>query len=445
MLIDLYLLTMAQAYWRSGRTAPATFSLHYRTLPPGRGYQVFMGLEDALGELEHFSLGGAELDHVARRGDFEPEFVQHLADLEFTGSVRAMPEGTPCFPGEPVMEVTAPVIEAQLVETCLINHVSLQTTLATKARRVVSAARGAAVIDFGARRAHGAEAAAKMARAGYAAGFAATSNVEAAERYSIPAAGTMAHSFVTAFDTEIDAFRAYLRSFPDSATLLVDTYDPIGGVASAIEAAREAGGAGVAAIRIDSGDLADLAGRARSMLDAAGLGGVRIVASGGLDEHSVDGLAGGGAPIDAYGVGTMVCTSADAPYTDCVYKMVEYDGRPVGKLSPGKADLPGRKQVYRLSGRGRHSGDRLQRVDEAPPAGTGWAPLLGEAMSGGGRTGPAPPLAQVRSRLAAQVEGLPEGVRRLAEPQAYPVGVSEGLRVLASSPGGPAPAGEERA
>ena len=437
MLVDLYLLTMAQAYWRSGRNSQATFSLHYRTLPPQRGYMVFMGLEDALDDLERFSFGQAELEHIEARGDFEPEFVRYLSDLKFTGSVRAMPEGTPCFPGEPLMEVTAPVIEAQVVETCLINHVCLQTTLATKARRVVSAARGAAVIDFGARRAHGADAAAKMARAGYAAGFSATSNVEAAQRYSIPAAGTMAHSFVTAFEAETDAFRAYQGAFPDSSTLLVDTYETIGGVAAAVAVAREARARGgdVAAIRLDSGDLADLSRRARDMLDAAGLDGVRIVASGGLDEHSVEALADGGAPIDAYGVGTAVCTSADAPYTDCVYKMVEYDGRPVGKLSPGKSDPPSRKQVYRLTEDGCHSTDRVQALGEPPPGGAGWDPLLGRAMTAGRREFPPPSLAQIRSRLATEVDRLPAEVTRLREPRTYPVGMSDRLGDLTASMG----------
>ena len=440
MLIDLYLLTMAQAYWQCGRTGIATFSLYFRDLPPERGYQLFMGLEDVLDELEHFTVGRTALGLLEERGDFAPDFLSYLSNLRFTGSLRAMPEGTPCFPREPVLEVTAPVIEGQLVETSILNHVNLQTTLATKARRVVTGAAGASVVDFGARRAHGEDAATKMARVGYAAGFAGTSNVEAAQRYGLPAVGTMAHSFVTAYHSEVDAFRAYLESFPDSPTLLVDTYDVRQGMESAVVAAREASakGASVGAIRLDSGDLSGLSLYARNFLDEAGLVDVEIVASGGLDEHSISELASGGAPIDCYGVGTAVCTSADAPSTECVFKMVEYEGRPVAKFSQGKASLPGRKQVYRLTEQGTFQGDRLQSAQRSPPTGSDWFPLLSTVMENGRRTRPAPSLEEIRSRISTEMGKLPGGVQRLSEPDRYPVEISDDLVELASTLTSPA-------
>ncbi len=422
MLVDLYQLTMAQAYWRSGHTSQATFSLYFRTLPPCRGFQIFAGLEDVLEFLDGFAIETAALDYLERRGDFDPAFLQFLCGISFTGSVRAMPEGTPCFAQEPVLEVTGPVIESQLVETYLLNQVNLQTTLTTKAYRVVAAARPATVIDFGARRAQGTDAALKMARAGYIAGFSGTSNVEAAERYGIPATGTMAHSFITTFDEETEAFRAFVRAFPRSATLLVDTYDTLEGVAAAVRVAREAKdfGGRIAAIRLDSGDLKALARQARRLLDGAGLSDVKIVASGGLDEYSIGRLASCGAPIDVYGVGTRVAVSADAPSTDCVYKMVEYDGKPVIKLSSGKENVPGPKQVYRLAKGGQYVGDRMQGLTETAPPG-GWFALLGEVMRGGLRTANPAPLADLRRRVSEEMERLPQGLKELDEPDTYPV------------------------
>lgn len=439
MLIDLYQLTMAQAYWHSGHTATATFSLYFRTLPASRGYQVFAGLEDALDFLEGLAFGPDDLGYLESRGDFTPEFLDFLADLRFTGSVRAMAEGTPCFPEEPVMEVTGPVIEAQLVETYLLNQVNLQTALATKASRVVGAARGRSVVDFAARRVHGTDAALKMARVGFLAGFDGTSNVEAAQRYGIPAAGTMAHSFVTSFESEIEAFRAFVRAFPHSATLLVDTYDTLDGVRAAVTVAHEAAATGgrVAAIRLDSGDLNHLAHAARALLDGAGLTGVKIVASGGLDEHSVDRLVAGGAPIDVFGVGTAVGTSADAPATDCVYKMVEYDGRPVAKLSADKGNLPGPKQVYRRTNADaderRYGGDSMCRSDEPAPDDRAWTPLIREVMVAGSRIAESPSLPALRGRFDDEISGLPDDVKRLTRPSTYPVAVSAKLRALADA------------
>ena len=446
MLVDLYQMSMAQAYWRSGHTSEATFSLFFRTLPSCRGFQIFAGLEDVLDFLDGFAIESADLDYLERRGDFDPAFLQFLCEIGFTGSVRAMPEGTPCFAQEPVIEVTGPVIESQLVETYLLNQVNLQTTLATKACRVVAAARPASVVDFGARRAQGTDAALKMARAGYMAGFSGTSNVEAAGRYGIPAAGTMAHSFVTTFQGDTEAFRAFVRAFPRSATLLVDTYDTLEGVDAAVRVAREAEGFGgrIAAVRLDSGDLKALSHRSRRVLDDAGLRNVKIVASGGLDEYSIGPLARGGAPIDVYGVGTRVAVSADAPSTDCVYKMVEYDGRPVIKLSSGKKNAPGPKQVYRLTEGGRYVRDRIQGITEAAPPGR-WHALLGEVMRGGRPTERPASLADLRRRVSEEMDRLPRGLWKLDEPDTYPVETSGHLTATArameerrSGPGGQA-------
>ena len=433
MLVDLYQLTMAQAYWRSGHTSEATFSLYFRTLPSCRGFHIFAGLEDVLDFLDGFAIDPADLDYLESRGDFDPAFLKFLCEVRFTGSVRAMPEGTPCFAQEPVLEVTGPVIEAQLVETYLLNQVNLQTTLTTKAYRVVAAARPASVIDFGARRAQGTDAAMKMARASYIAGFSGTSNVEAAERYGIPGAGTMAHSFITTFEEETEAFRAFVQAFPRSATLLVDTYDTLKGVAAAVTVAREAQdfGGRIAAIRLDSGDLSALARRSRRLLDNAGLRDVKIVASGGLDEHSIGRLASGGAPIDVYGVGTRVVVSADAPSTDSVYKMVEYDGEPVIKLSSGKENLPGPKQVYRLAEDGRYVRDRIQAPAETAPPGDGWHALLGEVMRGGRRTARPASLTDLRRRVSEEMERLPEELKDLDEPDTYPVETSGHLAAIA--------------
>ena len=296
-----------------------------------------------------------DLSYLASLGLFDEGFLSHLAGLRFTGDVRTMPEGSIFFAEEPVVEVKAPVIEAQIVETLLLNQVHYQTLLATKASRVVHAARGRSVVDFGARRTHGMEAADAFARASYMAGFAGTSNLRAGERYGIPVFGTMAHSFVATFEREVDAFRAYADAFPDTSTFLVDTYDTLAGVESAIEVAREMDDRGLAplAVRLDSGDLLDLSLRARAMLDGAGLSRVRIFASGGLDEFRVSDLVEADALIDGFGVGTRVGVSADAPAADAVYKLVEYDGNPITKLSPGKETLPRPQAGVPLHGLGR--------------------------------------------------------------------------------------------
>jgi nicotinate phosphoribosyltransferase len=338
-----------------------------------------------------------------------------------------MREGALFFVNEPVLEVTGPVIEAQLVETFVVNQANLQSLLATKASRVVQAARGREVIDFAARRTHGVEAANKLARVGYLVGFGGTSNTLAGALYGIPVSGTMAHSYVMTFESEAEAFRCFARSFPDSSTFLVDTYDTLEGARKAAAVAEEMAGQGhrLRAIRLDSGDLLDLSRKARALLDEAGLPEVQIFASGGLDEFEVDDLLRAGAPIDAFGVGTKVGVSADAPWTDCAYKLVEYAGRPVLKLSAGKQTLPGAKQVFRhRDPRGGYLRDVIARVEERWGGGD---PLLGEVMREGKRLGPGPTLEELREKFRQEFACLPRRHKALRSPDPYDVRVSEEL------------------
>ncbi len=431
LFTDLYELTMAQAYWQSGTTAPATFSLFFRKYPPNRAYFVCAGLADVLDYLENFRFTPPDLEYLRSLKRFDPTFLEYLAGLRFTGSMRAMSEGELCFVNEPVLEVTAPVIEAQLVETFLLNQVNLQTILATKAARVRHAGRDRQVVDFAARRAHGTDAANKLARVSYLAGFDATSSVLAGALYGIPVSGTMAHSFITSFTSEGESFRQFARSFPDSSIFLVDTYDTLEGTKKAIAVAQEMKRQGhrLLAIRLDSGDLLDLAKRTRALLDEAGLREVRIFASGGLDEFEVDALLGAGAPIDGFGVGTKVGVSADAPLTDCAYKQVEYDGRPVLKLSTKKQTLPGPKQVFRFRDtQGNCLRDVIAGADEPPPAGA--EPLLDEVLRHGKRRHPDPSLAELREQFRERFARLPARHKVLTAPQQYDVQLNPKLAGL---------------
>ena len=432
LFTDLYELTMAASYLREGMSGDATFSLFVRKLPRGRGFLVAAGLEDVLEFLRSFRFSDAALDYLRSLGRFEPAFLEVLRGLSFTGSVRAVPEGTVLFADEPLLEVTAPIIEAQLVETAVMNFAHLQTVLASKAARVVLAAGGRPVVDFGLRRTHGIDAGMKAARCAYIAGAAMSSNVLAGLAYGIPPSGTMAHSYVSAFPHEIDAFRAFARAFPASTTLLIDTYDTVAAAHKAVTVAREmeARGARLSGVRLDSGDIVVLAQEVRRVLDAAGLTYVKIFVSGGLDEDEVARLLGAGAPIDAFGVGTRMTVSADVPYFDIAYKIVRYEGRNVLKLSEGKTTWTGAKQVWRVRGRdGRFERDVLALADEPPPAGAA-EPLLVTVMEGGRPGGPHPPLAAIRDRCAAQVAALPEGVRRLEGAARYPVDHAERLAAV---------------
>jgi nicotinate phosphoribosyltransferase len=431
LFTDLYELTMAQAFWRSGRTGQATFSFFIRSYPRDRGYFVFAGLQSVLDYLAHFQFTGAELTHLRSLGRFDESFLHFLASLRFTGEVRAMAEGTLFFVNEPVIEVTAPIIEAQLAETYLINELNLQSILATKAARVKTAAGKRQVIDFAARRTHGVDAADRLARASYLVGFDATSNVLAGAHYGIPVSGTMAHSFVTSYPSEIDAFRAYAETFPHTSVFLVDTYDSVEGTKKAIAVAREmqARGHRLRGIRLDSGDMAALAVAARRLLDDAGFSDVQIIASGGLDEFEVAALVEAGAPIDAFGVGTRVGVAADAPWTDCAYKLVAYEGRPVLKLSTKKQTLPGPKQVYRYrDAAGYYARDLIACAGETPPP--GGEELLHDVMRQGKKVEPRPSLSELRERFRQEFTRLPEPYQRLRAPDRYDVAISAQLEAL---------------
>lgn len=407
---DLYEVTMALSYLREGMDRPATFSLFTRDLPPGRGFLVSAGLEPALDHLSGFRVTPADVRDFAAALGRPPDDLEPLLGLTFRGEVRAVPEGRVVQPDEPLLEVTAPLPQAQLVETYLLSLVGHQTAIASKAARCVLAAAGHPVVDFSLRRAHGPEAGMQAARVAGIAGFAGTSNVAAAGRYGLRASGTMAHSYVEAFDDEETAFRAFARTHPGPVTFLVDTYDTERGVRVAARVLKDLRRGAGCAIRLDSGDLGELARAARAALDGAGLDDVAVIASGGLDEYGVDALVRAGAPIDVYAVGTRVGTSADAPYLDSAYKLVEYDGRPVMKLSSAKVTLPGRKQVYRTAG----EPDCVALWDEPAPPGA--EPLLRTVMRDGCRTGPPDTLAAAHARFAGDVAALPGPARRIREP-----------------------------
>ena len=427
---DLYQLTMLQAYWREGMDDTAVFDLFVRRLKD-RNFLLACGLEQALEYLETLSFSDEALAYLEEQGAFEEAFLDWLADFTFTGDVYAVPEGTPVFPDEPIVEVVAPIGEAQLAETFLLNQITFQTTIASKAARVVRAARAGGaerlVADFGMRRMHGTDAAMKAARAAYIAGVDATSNVAAGKAYDIPVTGTMAHSYVEAHDSEMDAFRAFADLYPETI-LLVDTYDTLAGVRKVIDLAEEHGADfSVRGIRLDSGDLAALAKEARTLLDGAGLGDVQIFASSGLDEHKITDLLDRGAPIDGFGVGTKMGTSADQPALDSAYKLCGYAGQPRMKLSTEKSNLPGRKQVIRQY----EDGTALRDViaTEADDRHVG-APLLDRVMADGERTeaGASRPLDAHREHAAARVSELPDRLHALeTDPERYEVVLSDAM------------------
>jgi nicotinate phosphoribosyltransferase len=428
MTTDLYELTMAASYMTLGMNQRATFSLVHRRLPLQRGYLVVAGLAEALERLQCFRFDAAAIDYLRRQAPIAGELLERLEGLRFTGDVRAVPEGRVVFAGEPILEVDAPLIEAQLVETMMLNAIHYPTAVASKAARCVAAAPGKALVDFGLRRMPGIEAGLAAARAAYIAGFDSTSNLLAGQRYGIPVAGTLAHSYIEAFDSEIEALEAFARTFPGPATLLVDTYDTIRGTEHAITVAKrlKRKGTRVMALRLDSGNIMELSRKVRRMLDEAGLRDVGIFASGGLDEYELARLVGGGAPIDGFGVGTRLGMSADAPVLDLVYKLCEYAGEPRLKLSSKKETIAGPKQIWRRTGPdGCFAGDRLATLDEVSP-GPGWEPLLEPVMIDG-RPRPLPTLDEIRQRHREEVARLPEGVRRVSRPGAYPVRRSAAL------------------
>jgi nicotinate phosphoribosyltransferase len=430
LLTDLYQLTMVQAYWRERMLEDALFSVTVRDLPPSRNFLLACGLDTVLGYLERLAFEPEDLAWLAERPDFDDAFIDWLAGFRFTGDVRAVREGTPIFADEPLLEIRAPLPEGQLVETLVLNQLHLQTLIASKAVRVVLAARGRPVVEFGLRRIHGADAGLKAARAAFLAGAAGTSNVLAGNIFGIPLTGTMAHSYIQAHDSELDAFRAFAAHYRETV-LLVDTYDTLEGVRNVVRLAGEMGNSfSVRSIRLDSGDLAALARSARSILDDGGLDGVRIFASGGLDEHEIGALLAAGAPIDGFGVGTRMGVSADAPALEMVYKLVEYRGEGRLKLSGGKRILPGAKQVFRREDDGVAAGDTIAQADEALPG----RPLLEPVMRRGVRL-PAGrvELTAARDHAAAQVAALPPALREVAPATPpYRVAVSRALSTVSA-------------
>ena len=429
LLTDLYQINMIQAYLDHGETEPAVFDFFVRRLPPRRGFLMAAGLEQALQYLEGLRFSPDEIEWLKGTGRFRDNLLEYLATFRFTGDVYAMPEGTIFFADEPILRVTAPMPQAQLVETRLINILHFQSLIASKATRMVLAAPGKMLVDFGLRRAHGAEAGLAAARASYLAGFAGTATVEAEELWGIPTFGTMAHSFIEAFDDEAAAFEKFARSWPGNATLLIDTYDTEAAAMKVVKLAPRlaAEGIWIAAVRLDSGDLAALAKSVRRILDAGGLRQVKILASGGLSEDSIAALLAAGAPIDAFGIGTSLTTSSDVPMLDCVYKLQEYAGLPRRKRSPGKATWPGRRQVWRHYAADHMSGDVVS-IESDKQLGE---PLLRLVMREGRRVASPVTLVDCRARAARELSRLPQALRRLEPATTYPVEVAPALEHLA--------------
>ncbi len=423
LITDLYELTMAASYLEHDMNKTATFSLFVREYPDHRSYFVNAGLEDVLHYLENMSFTQDDLDYLGSTGFFSSEFLSYLKDFSFTGDVHAMPEGQLYFTDEPILEVTGPMIEAQLVETFIINAINLQSIIATKAARCVHAAGDAGLVDFSLRRTHGIDAGMKAARSSYISGFIGTSNVMAGKIYGIPIVGTMAHSYITSFDEEIDAFRAFAASFPDNSVLLVDSYDTLEGTKKAAQVGQEMAKRGqeLSGIRLDSGDMAELSWKARRILDDAGLESAKIFASGGFDEYKINDVLEKDAAIDAFGVGTKMGVSADAPYFDMAYKLVQYAGRPVLKLSTGKKTLTSKKQVYRLTGT---NGDLDHDVIALREDSMEGEPLLKPVMKNGKITSDLPSLAVTRDRFMDEFSNLPDKYKALKNPKPYPVHLS---------------------
>jgi nicotinate phosphoribosyltransferase len=411
LLTDLYELTMAASYLSHGMNEPATFDLFIRHLPERREFLIACGLEQALEYLEALRFEDDAIDYLSSLGMFKDDFLAFLQDLRFTGEVSAVREGEAVFGGEPLLQITAPLIEGQIVETFLLNCLTFQTMVASKAARVQIAARGHRFVDYSLRRDHGADAGLKAARAAFVGGAAATSNVLAGKTFGIPVTGTMAHSYVMAHEDEVDAFRAFLTDFPKNAVLLIDTFDVEEGARHAAQVAKELAGEGVAlrGVRIDSGDLATLTRSVRKILDEAGLEEVEIFLSGDLDEHRVAELLDERVPVHAFGVGTQMGTSADAPALGGAYKLVQDARGPKRKLSTGKATLPGRKQIFRVF-RGDSYDHDVIALDHEHLEGR---PLLEQVMLDGRRTGPREPLSRIQERCRVTLEALPRSLRSL--------------------------------
>ena len=431
LLTDLYQLNMMQAYLDRGETDTAVFEFFARTMPPRRGFLLAAGLEQALGYLENLRFSAADFEWLQSTGRFKQNLIDYLRELRFDGDVHAMPEGTVFFAGEPILRVTAPLPLAQFVETRLINLLHFQSLIAAKAARCLLAAPGKVLVDFGFRRAHGAEAGVLAARASFIAGFAGTATVLAGEKFALPLYGTMAHSFIESFDDEASAFESFARSRPENLVLLLDTYDTEAAARKVVTLAPKLRAAGITirAVRLDSGDLVALAKSVRKILDDGGLAEVTIFASGGLDEDALADFARRNAPIDGFGVGTQLTTSGDVPAIDCVYKLQEYAGLARRKRSERKATWPGRKQVWRRYGAdGRMIGDCLALEGHNKDG----EPLLDLVMQNGTRVRAAEPLDDIKRRARRELDRLPEPLRRLEADATYPVEIAPELVALAA-------------
>jgi nicotinate phosphoribosyltransferase len=430
LFTDLYELTMAASYHAHRMFAPATFSLFIRPFGTRRNFYVAAGLDQVLDELASFRFSAQDINYLQTTKRFSTDFLAYLTQLGFSGQVFAMPEGTIFFADEPVMEVTAPLIEAQLIETFLLNTVGFQTMIASKAARCFHAAAGRPLIDFSLRRTQGRDAGIKVARSTFLAGFEGTSNVLAGKIYGIPVSGTMAHSYISAFDNELEAFAAYADTFPDHSIFLIDTYDTLEGAKNAVAVAKEMQQRDQALIgvRLDSGDMAGLSQKVRKILDDAGLDDVKIFASSGFDEFKIAKVVSRGARIDAFGVGTKVGVSADAPYVDIVYKMVRFNARDVRKLSPGKSTLAGKKQVFRRSDQeGRYTEDIIGLRDESIEGGR---PLLEKVMADGKILRPPPSLQATQAKFKESFTLLNDRYKSIKDHNAYPVKLSRRLEEL---------------
>ena len=429
LLTDLYQLNMAQAYLQSGHEQEAVFEFFVRSLPAARNFYLAAGLEQAIDFLEGDHFSKSDIDWLRTNGSFSEDLLDYLASFRFTGEVHAMPEGTIFFPNEPILRVTAPMPQAQLVETRLVNILHFQTLIASKAVRHVLQAGDKPLVDFGLRRAHGADAGLMAARASYMAGYAGTATVLAGKLFGVPTFGTMAHSFVQAFSEESAAFEAFAKARPDSVVLLIDTYDTEAAAEKVVRLAPklEAQGIKISAVRIDSGNLVELSKSVRNTLDAGGLEDVDIFVSGGLNENAIENILRAHAPVDGFGVGTNLTTSEDVPALDCAYKLVEYSGIARRKRSTGKATLPGRKQVWRhYEADGRMVRDVLTVVGDQQSG----SPLIECAMTDGRRVGRLPSLDDIRARTRDSLERLPDYLRGLDRGPAYPVEISGALNKL---------------
>jgi nicotinate phosphoribosyltransferase len=430
LLTDLYQLNMMQAYLDRGETKTAVFEFFIRRLPAQRGFLIAAGLEQALDFLAELRVTPDELDWLKGTGRFGNNLIAYLAELRFTGEVHAVPEGTVFFAEEPILRITAPLPEAQLVETRLINILQFQSMVASKAARMMLAAPGKQLVDFGFRRAHGAEAGLLAARASYIVGLAGTATVLAGKQFGIPIFGTMAHSYIQVHDDEMKAFEDFARARPEGVILLIDTYDTEAGARKVVELAPKlkADGIAIRGVRIDSGDLTVMARKVRAILDTGGLRDVIILVSGGISEDVLQGMMAEKAPIDGFGIGVNLAASIDVPALDCAYKLQEYGGRPRRKLSEGKQTWPGRKQVWRVYDRdSRMRGDILSIEGDPQPG----EPLIVPVMQGGKRVAAAPNLADIRTRTARDLARLPERLARLEPGVEYPVRVADALVTLA--------------